>query len=110
MITTREGFTLIELLVAMAIFAIAVAGFTSVLLADMSNDRLSREISDAAALAQDEMELEPTASGSDTRGIFTRTWTVTNDSPTAGARAVVISVSWRDLSTRSVTLRSVFAN
>ena len=113
-----KGFTIIELIVALAIFAITIVGFVGNLLSTVRNTRLSEEISDATAFAQDKLDdlaAPPwlTASGgpetSTNNAILSRSWTVTANSPASGARTVSVTVSWRDAGNRSITLQSILA-
>jgi type II secretory pathway pseudopilin PulG len=102
---------MIELVVALAIFGITIVGFVGNLLSNVRNTRLSEEISDATAFAQDELDAEPTTSGgpatSANNPILSRTWTVTPNTPVNGARTVSVTVSWRDAGNRSITLQSI---
>ena len=102
---------MIELVVALAIFALTIVGFMGNLLGSVRNNRLSEEVSDATAFAQDKLDALPTASGgpetSVNSPILSRSWTVTNNTPASGARTVSVTVSWRDGANRSITLQSI---
>ena len=123
---TRGGFTVIEVLAALTIFAIVAAGLAANSVASIRSNRSSRNLSAASELAQDKMEqlraLDPAANPADltagghsdpanplnefgaSGGRYTRTWTVTRNSPAAGLSTVVITVSWEESGTRTVRL------
>jgi prepilin-type N-terminal cleavage/methylation domain-containing protein len=122
------GFTMIEVLVALALFGIVGGGLVANSVAAVRHNRVSHGLSAATALAQDQLEqlraLDPTtnpaalAAGTHADpdnpitalggpwGTFTRQWTVTRDSPVAGASTVSVTVSWTDGVTRTVRLRA----
>jgi prepilin-type N-terminal cleavage/methylation domain-containing protein len=52
----EAGFTLIEVLVAMIILAIGILGLAPMLVISMQGNQFSREVSEAAYLAQDRIE------------------------------------------------------
>jgi Tfp pilus assembly protein PilV len=105
----RGGFSLLDVLVGMVVLALAL--FSALALAG-SNARLvsaNQNVAAASLLAQNKMEemrnatYASLASGADpgtlnaqgaANGIFTRSWTVTNDSPMVGMKTIVVTVSW----------------
>jgi Tfp pilus assembly protein PilV len=105
----RGGFSLLDVLVGMVILALAL--FSALALAS-NNARLvsaNQNVAAASLLAQNKMEelrnatYASLATGADTGtltpqgasgGIFSRSWTVTNNSPMAGMKTVVVTVSW----------------
>lgn len=110
----QSGFTLLELLIAVAVFAISLAGFSSVLLTNIRANRVARDISQATLFAQEKIEelrsvfTTPTA-GSDTNDHFVRTWTVASG-PFANTLDVTVTVQWNDGGARQIRLRSLFSD
>lgn len=112
---SSRGFSLPELLVAVAVFGVAGAGIASVLVLNLSSNRLSDEITQATSCAQDKIEFfrsQATAPTTNTTGeactnnLFTRRWTVSNgpSAVSASTRRVTVTVTWRDGGNRSVAL------
>ena len=112
----RNGFTLIEILIALGIFTAAILGVaisaTSVIKANQS----SYSTTIAINLAQDKLEelkalpASLASGGPVTDSIngetFSRSWTVTSDSPITGMKRIDVTVTWTDYSSHSITLRS----
>jgi Tfp pilus assembly protein PilV len=107
---------MIEVMIAMLLAVIAVIGLVGLFSVNARASRGSRHTTEAAVLAEDQMEILRTQSapvaGSETGldalgapgGIFTRAWTVVS-----GATEIeyTVTVSWNeDGPTRNVTLRS----
>ena len=116
-IANPRGFTLIEVMIALFVLMVGLLGAAGVATTIINGNTLGKEITTATTLAQDKMEeLKGTAyasitSGADTQeSIYTRTWTITSDSPAAGMKAieVVVTFPWRG-ATRNVTLRTLVA-
>jgi Tfp pilus assembly protein PilV len=116
-VRSEHGSSFIEVLAAVAVFAVVVIGLSPALLNTRKMAELSKNQSVATTLAEDKVEqirtLSTVASGSDgpfnddgtTGGIFSRSWTVTANSPTTGISRVEVVVSWRDRpSTSSIRL------
>ena len=117
---SQHGGTFIEVLAAVAVFAVVVVGLSPTLLNTRRVADLSKNQSVATTLAEDKIEqirtLSTVTSSSDgplnadgtSGGIFSRSWTVTANSPTAGISRLEVVVSWRDRpsasSVRLVTL------
>lgn len=113
----QSGFTLVEVLVAIFVLVFGLLGVISVATTVINGNAFSKEITTATTLAQDKMEeLKGTAyssiaSGSDTQeSIYTRTWTVTPDSPADGMKTIEVTVEfqWKG-ATRNVTLKTIVA-
>jgi type IV pilus assembly protein PilV len=112
----RDGFTLIEVLIAMGIFTAAVLGVaisaTSVIKANQS----SYSTTIAINLAQDKLEELKALPASLASGgpvtdtingeTFSRSWTVTSNSPITGMMRIAVTVAWTDYGSHSITLSS----
>jgi prepilin-type N-terminal cleavage/methylation domain-containing protein len=123
------GFTLLEVLGALAVFGVVAAGLAANVVSVVKWNRTSHGVSVATLLAQDLVEqlraLDPSANpaaltaGTHTDGNnpltpsgvaggrYTRTWTVTRDSPAPALSTVVVSVSWTDGATRTVRVTAL---
>jgi type II secretory pathway pseudopilin PulG len=124
-ILTREaGLSTVEILAGIAIFALVAAGSMVLSIGSMKATTTSRQATAAATLIYDKVDqlrsLDPAASPADlaagthsdplnpltengqTGGRFTRTWSVSEDSPEIGLSEVVITVQWDDYGPRSV--------
>ena len=119
-----RGLGVVEVLASLTVFAIVAAGLAANSVATIRANRISRDLSAAAALAQDKLEqlraLDPASSPADltdgvksdlanpldefgqTGGQFTRGWTVTRNVPATGVSLVVVEVSWTDGVTRTM--------
>ena len=111
----HSGFTLIEIMIAMFVLAVGLLGAAGVATTVINGNALSKKITTATTLAQDKMEeLKGTdyasiATDSDTQeSIYTRTWTVTSDSPAADIKTIEVKVEfqWKD-TTHNVTLKTM---
>ncbi|HLA26617.1 MAG TPA: prepilin-type N-terminal cleavage/methylation domain-containing protein [Syntrophales bacterium] len=113
----NKGFTLVEILAAMGILTIALLGLVSVTVMVIKGNSFSKTMTTATTLAKYKLEqLKNTsygslAGGTDTvESIYTRTWTVTNNSPASGMTTVVVTVQWSwENVDRNVALRSIIA-
>lgn len=112
-----RGFTMIEVLVSMAIFAIAVLGLAVGATSIMRANQTSYFSTVATNLAQDKLEeLKAKTPANITSGgpvpttvsgvTFTRTWTVTPNSPIAGVNQIDVTVIWTDYTSHSLTISS----
>ncbi len=115
----HRGFTLIEVLISMTIFSIAILGLAIGAGSVMRANQTSYFSTIAVNLGQDKLEelkANPAtlASDSDTdtidNVIFTRTWTVTPNSPVSGVSRVDVQVEWTDYITHTVSISSAVLN
>lgn len=120
-----KGFTLVEVMVAIAILSIALLGLVSVTVMVIKSNSFSKEMTKATTLANDKMEdlkkssYSGLVSGTDTktdpstdtsRLIYTKTWTVTQNSPIVGTKTIDITVQWNSQGTsHNVTVRNIIA-
>jgi len=119
-----RGFTLIEIMVAIALLVIGILGLIATATSVIQGNAISRQMTTAMALAQEQMEilkrLSYTASdltsgshndpGNPLSTIYSRTWTVTPDTPAASMKTVTVTVSWtRKGSNHSVNLQTIIA-
>lgn len=113
----HKGFTLVEIMVAMFILTIALLGLISVTVIVIKGNSFSKTITTATTLAKDKLEqlkntdYDSLAGGADTvESIYTRTWTITNNSPAAGMKTIQVIVVWDwQGAARNVNLRSIVA-
>ena len=107
------GYSLIEILVALTVFSIASVALTSGVLTTIRTNNTSEHLTQATILAQDKLEAllaaGPTlTAGNDTpRTGFSRTWTISTDTPQIGVSQVDISVSWTDYGSHTITVTTV---
>jgi len=103
---SARGFTLVEALVAIVILVVGVLGAASLTGALMQSNRDATDRTRALELLRHKVEqiqsqgYYEVVTGSDARAVggvtFTRSWTVTPDSPIAGLRDVQVNVTWTD--------------
>ena len=106
----QAGFTLIEVLVAMIILAIGILGLAPMLVISMQGNQFSREVSEAAYLAQDRIEqlknqglISPipftetsyNLNGDYDRSVVVDDQTMDNTIP-AGVYRMTVTISWVD--------------
>ena len=122
---TERGVSLVEVLTALTLFAIVAAGLTVTTVSTTHSNTVSKTTAAASALVNDEIEqlraLDPatnpaaltagthsdpsnplTGSGA-ANGSFTRTWTVTANTPGHGLSEVAVSVSWNGPTPGTIT-------
>jgi prepilin-type N-terminal cleavage/methylation domain-containing protein len=124
---TNKGFTLIEALIAVSVFAIGFLAIGSLVISTTRNTTKGNIITQATMLATHKMEElkdqqlmstvmttgtphtdpnNPLNQYGQNGGIFNRSWTVSETSPTA--REVEVTVSWNRLGkTRRVQLKTI---
>ena len=120
------GFTLLEAAVSLGVFAMMLTSLPTLLYGSMRANVAASNISVATALAEDKLEelktlslsavvsggpeaVSPTGVIGGPQSIYLRSWTVTNDTPVAGARTVRIAVSWSHFGASSIRLDSVLS-
>lgn len=119
---TREekGFTLVELLIVIVILSVTLISMANLLYAVIRGNAFSGKITMASTWAQEKIEQFKnigyadlsTTSGTDTPDTgFSRSWTVTYNSPAPDMASVIVTVSWADLygQTRRVTLNTIIS-
>lgn len=106
----QGGFSAVELLLTITMLGILMLGFLSVFPLGTRTVRKGEKVSIATSLAQDELERLKTLRASDADlvagahtdvanpilGVYTRTWTVTDDVPMNGMKTVNMSVVYTD--------------
>jgi type IV pilus assembly protein PilV len=111
----EQGFTLVEIMVAVALLLIGLLGVAQMQIMNTITNSTANQRTTAITLAQDQIELlrsRPYANigaspFSDTSGMYTRSWTVANDTPAVNMSRVTVTVSWKG---KQVQLQSIIAN
>lgn len=99
-IRDSRGFSIVELLVALTIIAIGVLAVAGLMPLARRSTIQSGDITRAIEYAQQKMEelknmeYEDVTSGSDSMGIFRRSWTVDADIPMEDMKRITTKVSW----------------
>lgn len=112
-----------EILAGVVIFSLVAAGSMLLSIGSMKATTASRQVTTAATLIYDKVDqlrsldpatnpdltpgshsdpLNPLKENGQTGGRFTRTWSVTQDTPEIGLSEVIITVSWTDYGPRAV--------
>ncbi len=112
----QKGFTLLECLVSIIVFFIAITGLGSLTVMVLKGNSFGQAMTMATAMATDKIESlqnmsydDVAAGGPETlQTIYTRRWTVNNNSPVSNAKTIAVTVSWNWLGlARNVTLRTI---
>ena len=100
----REGFSLIELIVAICFLAIGLLGIATVFPMGTRFVNAAKVTSSGVAFAREKMEELQSADAdspllvegqySDEEGVFTREWTVIDDTPMTGMKRLTVIASW----------------
>ena len=121
-----RGFTLIEVLVTALILTIGLLGTLGLATGIIRGNFFSKNITSATAIAQTQLEAVqnkgyanatttnfPAAAATVTMGSvsFSRTTTITNDSPSSNMKTVSVTVAWNETNNaaRSVSLQTILA-
>ena len=98
----ENGFTLIETMLALGIFAIGILAVAAMQITAFHGNRSARLQTEAITLSSqhlEEMVSGPYAGiidGSETVRDFNLDWIVTNDSPVANTKKIIMTTSWGD--------------
>lgn len=121
----RRGFTLVEIMIAVFVLTVALIGLISVTVMVINGNDFSRRMTTATTLAKDKIEQvkrmtytsvaagvttdywNADSSAGSSGAYFTRVMTVTNSTPAANMKTVVVVVSWTWGGARQVTLRTI---
>jgi len=100
-LASQRGASFVELLTAVSLFAVTAVGLSPALLSTKKMAATTKYRSTATALAMDKIEEIRAGggqSGSDTTGIYSRTWSTiaTNYSGVAFVNEIRVRVSWSD--------------
>jgi type IV pilus assembly protein PilV len=121
-----RGFTLIEVLVTALILTIGLLGTLGLATGIIRGNFFSKNITSATAIAQTQLEEVqnkgyvnatttnfPAAAATVSMGnvTFSRTTTITNDSPNTNMKTVSVAVTWNETNNaaRSVSLQTILA-
>lgn len=119
----QRGFTLLEVMITLVILAIGLLGLAGLQIIAIKGNSFGQQMTVASTMAQNQLEQMrrgAVALGSsndavtDQNGItYTRTWTVTPNTPNTDMNTVNITVSWAGPTgsgteaTRNITLRTI---
>lgn len=98
------GFTIIEMMIAILLIGVGLMGLAAMSSTVSRANVQSASLTDASALAQERIErfrgedYAAIVSGSDVRRVdgvtYDRTWDVSADTPAAGLKTIVVTVTW----------------
>ena len=110
LLSKRDGFTLLEVLISLSVLSLGLLGVAGMSIYVSQGNAQARKVTAATTLAQSQLEsfkdmaYASIVTGSDANnpvdesgnagGIYTRSWTVTNDTPYANVKHVQCTVSW----------------
>lgn len=116
LVKDRRGFTLLEVLLAICFLAIGMMALATLQSRGIRSNDLANRTTQALALAQIKMEEYIHRSRSETLaagttndpdnpitetenggGIFSRSWTIHNDTPVPNAQTITVRVRWNDI-------------
>jgi type IV pilus assembly protein PilV len=119
----ERGFTLLEVMIALVVLSIGLLGLASLQIMAIKGNSFGQQMTVASTLAQNQLEQLRRTSGAladgndtvtDQNGItYTRTWTVTPNTPQQGATTVLITISWTgptgegSEAARSINIRTI---
>jgi type IV pilus assembly protein PilV len=119
----QRGFTLLEVMITMVILAIGLLGLAGLQIIAIKGNSYGQQMTVASTMAQNQLEqmrqgavalVTSNDFVTDSNGItYTRTWTVTPNTPNQNMNTVEIDVSWAgplgsgDDAQRSITLRTI---
>jgi type IV pilus assembly protein PilV len=112
-----NGFSLIEVIIALFILAVALLALAGLMVSTTKNSSFGGHMTEASTFAQDKIEELKVSqwgnvvSNADARTgstgiIYSRTWTVTNNT-NGTQRWVNVTVNWNDPTRRSISFLSV---
>jgi type IV pilus assembly protein PilV len=124
--SVQSGFTLIEVLVAMVILTVGLLGTAGLTTGIIKGNFYSKNLTSATAIAQTQLEAVQNKgyAGANTTNFpsatatvgmggvnFSRTTTITNDSPASNMKTISVVVSWNEANNaaRTVTLQTILA-
>jgi type IV pilus assembly protein PilV len=109
----QAGFTLLEVLIAISILTVGLLGVAQMQIMGITGNYFSSNTTAALTLAEEKMEdllgqsYTAVTSGNDANpideagqagGVYSRMWTVTDDTPIIGTKTVTVNVSWDNAS------------
>jgi len=119
LVKDRRGFSLVEVLIAIFLLSIGIMALATLQARGIRSNDLANRTTQAVTLAQIKLEEfihrtsatvgdtfaagttqdddNPIDEHGEAGGIFTRSWTFTDDSPVPNAQTVVITVTWNDV-------------
>jgi type II secretion system protein I len=120
MLKNKGGFTLMEVLVAMVLLTIGLLGVANLAVGIIKGNSYSKNVTTATVVAQQQIELVQRIGYTNANSLagnsaismggksFTRTTTVSNDTPAANMKTITVAVSWNPGS-YSITLNTIIA-